>query len=256
MHLRLPRTAFAVGLAIAAACASMSARAALQPGASPDAANVLAPFGEPGKPVQSPWHVDGLPDQTKPFTLFSVVDIDGRRSLRMDADKSYGDLVQRLPASVNAGQLHWAWRLEQPLAHSDLRNRSGDDSAAKVCAFFDEPMARLSFGERQLLRLFRARSGEPVPTATICYVWDTTLPVGTALDNAFTRRIRYIVLESGAAKKGAWISEQRDLAADFSRLFGAESPEVPKVTGVALGADADNTQGHSIADVADVVLRP
>lgn len=241
---------------MATAWASMSAHAAPQPGASPDAANVLASFGDVGKPTQLPWHVAGLPDQTKPFTLFSVVDIAGRRALRMEADKSYGDLVQRLPAGVNAGHLDWAWRLERPLAHSDLRHRSGDDSAAKVCAFFDEPMARLSFGERQLLRLFRARSGEPVPTATICYVWDTTLPVGTALDNAFTQRIRYIVLESGAAKEGAWVSEQRDLAADFVRLFGAESPEVPAVTGVALGADADNTQGHSIADVADVTLRP
>ena len=241
---------------MSAAWASMAALAAMQPGPSPDAANLLVSFGDAGKPAQLPWHVAGLPDQTKPYTRFSVVDIDGRRALRMEADASYGDLVQRLPAGVKAGRLDWAWRLEQPLAHSDLRQKSGDDSAAKVCAFFDEPMARLSFGERQLLRLFRARSGEPVPTATICYVWDTTLPVGTALDNAFTQRIRYIVVESGAAKSGAWVSEQRDLAADFRRLFGAESPEVPKVTGVALGADADNTQGHSIADVADVVLRP
>ena len=35
-----------------------------------------------------------------------------------------------------------------------------------------------------------------------------------------------------------------------------ESKEVPPVTGVAVGADADNTHGHSLAHVADLVLEP
>jgi len=112
------------------------------------------------------------------------------------------------------------------------------------------------FFERQLLRLARTRSAEPLPAATVCYVWDATLPAGTTLPNAYTRRVRYLVLRGAAEAAGTWQAEHRDLGADFLRLFGDESPQVPPVTGVAIGADADNTHGQGLAFVADLVLQP
>ena len=51
-----------------------------------------------------------------------------------------------------------------------------------------------------------------------------------------------------------WRDERRDIAADFRQLFGDESPEVPEILAIALGADADNTRGRSLAHVADLVL--
>ena len=204
----------------------------------------------------APWHVVGLPGQTKPFTRFTVVDLDGKRAVKIEADSSYGNLVHPLATVPAAPHLSWQWRVERPLAHADLREKSGDDTAAKVCVSFDEPIERLPFGERQLLRLFRSRSAEPVPAATLCYVWDTQLAAGTAIDNAFTRRMRYLVLESGNERQGRWVAERRDVAADFMRVFGAESPTVPPIVDVAIGADADNTRGHSVAYVADLALDP
>ena len=202
----------------------------------------------------APWHVVGLPNQTKPFTRFSVVDLDGKRAVKIEADSSFGDLVHRLLPGTAADSLAWQWRVERPLERNNLREKSGDDSAVKVCVFFDEPIGQLSFVERQALRYFRARSTEPIPAATLCYVWDTHLPPGTALDNPFTRRMRYFVLESGAAQLDRWVAERRDLAADFRRVFGSECPTVPPVVGVSIGADADNTHGHSVAYVGDLSL--
>ena len=213
----------------------------------------LAPFGAVASPPQAPWHVVGLPQQTKPFTRFSVVDVDGKRAVKIEADESYGNLVHPLKANAPA-HLAWQWRVEQPIEAADLRQKSGDDNAVKVCVFFDEPIGQLSFVERQALRYFRARSTEPIPAATLCYVWDTHLPPGTALDNPFTRRMRYFVLESGAAQLDRWVAERRDLAADFRRVFGSECPTVPPVVGVSIGADADNTHGHSVAYVGDLSL--
>ena len=46
----------------------------------------LAPFGAVGAAPTAPWHVVGLPQQTKPFTRFSVVDIDGKRAIKIEAD--------------------------------------------------------------------------------------------------------------------------------------------------------------------------
>src|SRR6185369_8510425 len=93
----------------------------------------LAPFGAVGATPTAPWHVVGLPQQTKPFTRFSVVDIDGKRAIKIEADESYGNLAHPVKAAVPA-HLAWQWRIEKPLENADLRQRAGDDTAVKVCA--------------------------------------------------------------------------------------------------------------------------
>jgi Protein of unknown function (DUF3047) len=189
------------------------------------------PFGAAAAPPLAPWHVAGLPKQSKPLTSFAVIDLDGRRALRIEADNSYGNLVYPLQPARSVARLSWQWRADELIEADDLRTKSGDDTALKVCVFFDLPLEKVPFVERQLLRVVRGQSNEPLPAATICYVWDAHLPVGTAIPNAFTKRVRYKVLESGAARLHQWTAERRNLAADFIELFGDESKEVPVVTG-------------------------
>ena len=216
----------------------------------------LAPFGAVGATPTAPWHVVGLPQQTKPFTRFSIVDIDGKRAIKIEAEESYGNLVHPVQAAVPA-HLAWQLRIEKPLENADLRQRGGDDTAVKVCVSFDLLIDNIPFTDRQILRIARGKTSEPVPAASVCYVWDAKLAAGTALDNAFTRRIRYIVLQSGNDRLDRWVSERRDLAADFMRLFKDESPNsVPPIIGIAIGADSDNTKSRSVSYVSGVVLEP
>ena len=238
-------------------CKSVCLAATLAIASTAHAEAALGPLTSASPTPPAPWHVVGLPQQSKPFTRFEVVEQQGRRVLRIEADASYGNLVHPLASFAAPAHLSWQWRVEQPLTEADLHKRSGDDSAVKVCVFFDEPLESIPFGERQILRIARGRSAEPVPSATVCYVWDAHLPAGTALDNAFTRRVRYLVLESGtetADPASHWKHERRDLGADYTRLFGAESGAVPPIVGIAVGADADNTKSHSLAYVSDLVL--
>jgi len=217
---------------------------------------VLTGFGAVGSAPQAPWHVQGLPQQgSKPLTRFSVVDVDGKRAVKIEADESYANLVHPVNP-VSSAHLAWQWRIEKPLETSDLRSRGGDDTAIKVCVFFDMPIDNMSFTDRQLLRLARSKTTDFQPTATVCYVWDTQLPVGTTLDNAFTRRVRYMVLQSGSDRLNRWVAEKRDLNADFLKLFADESKTVPPVLGVSVGADSDNTKGHTVSYVSGLVLEP
>jgi hypothetical protein len=228
------------------------------------AAPLLAPFPSTGDMPPAPWHVAGLPHQKKPLTRFSLTDVDGRRALRIEADGSYGNLVHpfspplvpTLVPGPTAVHLAWQWRADELLPDADLRTKSGDDTTLKVCVFFDLPIDRVPFFERQLLRFARTQTPEPLPAATVCYVWDKRLAPGTAIDNAYTHRVRYLVLESGLPQPHQWAQERRDVAADFLQLFGAESAQVPPIVGVAVGADADNTHGHSLGHVAGLVLEP
>jgi Protein of unknown function (DUF3047) len=219
---------------------------------------LLAPLvdaaGHPGS--RTAWRLVLLPRQTAPPTIFDVAKVDGEQVLRIEARASYGNLVHALSLPAGSAPLHlaWRWRVERFADGSDLGIKAGDDTALKVCALFDLPLAQLPFVERTLLRFARSLSGEPVPGATVCYVWDRLLPHGTELRNAFTNRLRYIVLRGPQTPPGAWRSERRDLAADFLRVFGDEARAVPPLVAIAIGADADNTKSESRAYLSDLKL--
>ena len=170
-----------------------------------DGAVSITPFSEAraGK-LPAPWRSVGLPGSSKPLTRFDLVPVDGLTVLRVLADHSYANLVHDLPDVVlpRGTQLRWRWRLEQALPDADLRHRETDDTALKVCLLFNAPAENLGALEQSLLGVARALSGENLPAATLCYVWDTTLPVGTVLNNVFTARIRMMVVDSGSKAAG------------------------------------------------------
>lgn len=236
----------------AALGASFFAVAAAAAGAG---AAALAPLdGGAASAPPVPWRFAGLPQQKLPRTDFELVTLDGQRVLRIRAAASYGNLVHALNAP--AGPLRWRWRLDQPLAGADLRRKDADDAALKVCAMFDLALEQLPFWERQKMRLARSLSGEALPAATLCYVWDPSLPTGTVLPNAYTPRLRWMVLRGAGVPLAAWQHESRDLHADFMRVFGDDAAEPPPLSAIAVGADADNSGGRAQGFVADLVLAP
>lgn len=219
----------------------------------------LTPFRASGEPP-APWHVVGLPGQTpqsKPFTQFSVVEIDGRKALRVEANQSFANLVHPLKWTAPTATLSWQWRVDDPVPNADLRVKQGDDTALKVCVSFDLPIDQVPFVERQLLKIGQSKTDDPLATANVCYVWGAKLAIGTMLDNAFSRRTRYIVLQNESSGLKQWKPEKRDVNADFAKLFSDESPgKVPAITAVGIGADSDNTKAHSLGYVAHIVLEP
>ncbi len=216
---------------------------------------LLAPLVE-GSGLGPGWRVATLPQQKPPVTRFTPERVQGREALRVEADGSYGNLVHGLAKASVPSTLAWSWRVQAPAPANDLRTKAGDDAAIKVCMSFDLPLEQVPFWERQGLRLARARSGEPLPAATLCWVWGGRDPRGTVLANAHSRRVRYIVLRSAADATDTWMEERRDVAADFVLAFGDEAPQPPPVTALIVAGDADNTGGRSVAFVADLRLEP
>lgn len=249
---RLAATALVGALAGAGLLAVALAAAAADSGGAAITAFSGAPLGEP----PPSWKFATLPHKTP--TKFSLVDLAGARVLKVEADDSYGNLVHGLHVQLTPQSvLAWRWRVDKLVADADLKTRNGDDAAAKLCVFFDFDAAKLPLVERTRLALAHSISGQDVPSETLCYVWDNKLPADTALPNAFTKRIRFIVLDSGSARLGQWVTQRRNLVADYQRVFGDESGgKVPEVVGVAVSADADNTHGQGLAYFGDVTLAP
>ena len=235
--------------------------------AAAHAAVAAAPAAEPWPPLVlwsaqgearlgPGWRVVGWPDQRMPLTRYAAEAVDGRLALRLDARASYGNLVHATPAQAPPRTVSWAWRMQQPNPAADLRLKSGDDAAAKVCLGFDMALAQVPFVERALLRLARSRSADALPAATLCWVWGGPEAPGSVIANAYSRRVRYLVLRTAADPVGPWVTETRDVAADFRRAFGDESPDTPVLMTVIVTADADNTGASTVAHVADLRFTP
>lgn len=217
--------------------------------------NQLSTLLTPQGNLSTHWRFVGFPPQHTdlPPTRFEPgAAADNRRGIKVSTARSYGTLVHHW-TGPHADTLEWTWRLDQPLAGGqappDLTAKSGDDAALKLCVMFDHPLDRVPFVERTLLRLARSISGEALPAATVCYVWDSAQPAGLRGANPYTRRVRYISVRGTEAPLKQWLTERRQPGRDYLALFKDEtgaSPTVPAVTAVVLGADSDNTGSTSV----------
>jgi hypothetical protein len=227
-------------------------------------AQALPPLLQPDGALNPAWRFVGFPKKQAdlPPTRFEPGTVDGQPAVRVVTAASYGTLVHDLQDAPPA-RLQWRWRLDQALfvgkTAPDLTTKAGDDAALKVCAMFDHPLERVPFVERTVLRIARSVSGETLPAATLCYVWDSAHPAGRQGANPYTRRVRYISLRGNETPARQWVVESRDLAKDFATLFADELPAgtaVPSLRTVLIGADSDNTASLSSGWVADLRWAP
>lgn len=240
-------------LACSAACFAQN----LPPAAPQQTMAQLAPFSASGTQALHPaWRLTGLPTKLKvPNTRFELAASGGETVLQISTDKSYGVLTH-VWQGAHPAQLAWRWRVPQALADANLSTKAGDDAALKVCVMFDQPLADIPLLQRASLALARTATGQDLPSATLCYVWDARTPAGTRGANPYSARVRYLVLDGLNTPAGAWQNQQRRVADDFQALFGAESPTTPPVIAVAVGADSDNTQGQSLAFLSQLRWLP
>lgn len=246
-----------------ATCLLLVALTATGLGAQPAAE--LPPLLRADGALNAAWRFVGFPKQQAdlPPTRFEAGRADGVPAVRVLTASSYGTLVQdwRGPAPA---RLQWRWRLDEPLsggqAPADILTKAGDDAALKVCVMFDHALDRVPFVERTVLRIARRVSGEALPAATVCYVWDSSHPAGLQGANPYSKRVRFISLQGQGAALARWVAESRDVAQDFVALFADELPDgaatprsaAPAVTRVLIGADSDNTASTSSGWVGDL----
>ncbi|MBP7607825.1 MAG: DUF3047 domain-containing protein [Giesbergeria sp.] len=248
----------ALGSSAAATTLAPFALHAQDNGAAPapqpaDAAQPIPPFSRAalGDAVPPGWMHQRLPKVERANT-FAIVQDAARRVLQVQSAQSSSSWVHQL--NGDAGQrpwLHWQWKVSHALAGSDFGRKEGDDFAARLYVFFDLPPERLSLGDRLKLAAARALSGNDLPAAALCYVWGHAQPVGASGWNPYTDRVRMVVVDSQNAQADRWRSHTRDLRRDWADAFGGT---MPRVGGVAVGADTDNTGGQVTAWFGDLRL--
>jgi hypothetical protein len=127
---------------------------------------------------------------------------------------------------------------------ADMAHRDSEDSPVRLVLAFDGDRSQFSPKNAMLSELTHALTGQPMPYATLMYVWCNKRPVNSIIQNPRTDRIQKVVVESGAGRLNQWINYERDIRADYEKAFG-EPPGA--LIGIGIMTDSDNTRSQAQA---------
>ena len=239
---------------LALACACLAACASIGPAPPQDTVPPNA-WAQPAPDLgqaAARWEHFVLPG--KQPARFRHVRLDGREAMAATADSAASMLRRKVRVEpANLDLLRFSWKVPQLPAGADLGVRDKADSSVRIILAFEGDRSRLSARDQLLSDLAHAMTGEPMPYATLMYVWCSKRPEGAVIRNSRTDRIRKLVVESGRGRLNQWIEYERDIRADFRRAFGEEPGAL---VGIAIMTDSDNTRTSVKAWYGPVRLVP
>ncbi len=180
--------------------------------------------------------LSGWEEQTlrgKKKSVYTLVKEGERTVLKAESSGSASGLINKTgfdPRQLPV--LRWSWKVNGILKKGDERTKGGDDYAARIYVVFP----RTFFWQ----------------TRAINYIWANRLPKGASAPNVYApKNVKMIAVESGAANAGKWVHEERNVYADYLKLFGEEPP---RAGAIALMTDTDNTGEEALAWYGDITL--
>ncbi|MEN9538006.1 MAG: hypothetical protein RLZZ126_241 [Pseudomonadota bacterium] len=176
----------------------------------------------------------------------------GRPAMRVSANASASILrkdVRIEPQDLS--QIRFSWHVPELIANADLAVREQADSPVRIVLAFEGDRSRFSAKESMLSEMARLVTGEPMPYATLMYVWSNKHPAGTIIRSSRTDRIRKLVVESGGTHLNQWLDYKRDVRADYEKAFG-EPPGA--LVAIGIMTDTDNTRSKARAWYGPVTL--
>ena len=203
---------------------------------------------QPGLPLPNHWHP--LTFRKIPgHTHYELVPDDDVIVVKATSQSAASGLVRKV--SINLKEhpiIHWRWKIDRLIEKSDATEKDGDDYPARIYITFAYEPDRVGMFRKIKYKLGRKLFGD-IPIAAINYIWEPRLPVNTIINNPYTSLTKMIVIQSGNARVGEWLSEQRNVYQDYIKAFNEEPP---LVNGVAIMTDTDNTAGQATAWYGDI----
>ncbi len=204
---------------------------------------------------------EGLPKGWKPLTFkkikrhttYQMTEEAGRTIIRATSENSASGMTYPLDLDSKIYPLiSWCWKINRTIEKGDVTQKKGDDYAARIYVTFKFDPEQAAFWERTKFKAYKLLYGEYPPKGALNYVWANRLKKGEAAPNAYTDRAHMIAVESGPEKAGQWVCEERNLYADYRKYFGGTPP---RISGVAVMTDTDNTGETARAAYSDLVLK-
>lgn len=201
-----------------------------------------------------------LPEDWQPFTFksskrhtdYSLVDEAGTVVVKAVSEQAASGLTRIL--SIDPARypvVAWRWKVNNTLQKSDVTRKDGDDFTARLYISFAMDPDKVGYLERLKQKAAKLLYGPDVPYRALTYVWGSHIIAGAMSANPYTDRVMMVAVQSGDDKAGQWVSERRNVYADYKKAFG-EAP--PMISGIAIMTDTDNTGESAIAWYGDIVF--
>lgn len=198
-------------------------------------------------PVFSVNRPEGLPAGWKPLIIFKtkkptdyrLVEEGGRTVLLARASASSSALMHETNVDpLEQPWLNWQWKINHLLNAADNTQRATEDSPVRIVLGFDGDKDSLPFVDQMLFETARVVTGHDFPYATLMYIWENRLPIGTVIRSTHSSRIKMMVAATGPEGVGEWREFTRNIVEDFEKAYG-EKPG--RLLGVGVLTDTDNT---------------
>ena len=166
---------------------------------------------------------------------FRIETVDGRKVIHLKSDGDSSAIVKEVKVDVATWPIiEWTWRAVKLPAGGDARKSATDDEAAQIYVVFP-------------------RFPSAVRSRVIAYIWDTTAPVGSVFKSEKTGTVTYVVVRSGAADLGKWLTERRNVLEDYKKIYGENPSEEVGVISVLI--DSNDTRSSAEAFVGEILFR-
>ncbi len=155
----------------------------------------------------------------------------GGRSMHVKCVEASFSLEHELMVTTDDYRyISWTWKAVRLPLSGDVRAKERNDQALQLLVAFDNGKI-------------------------LSYVWDSNAPEGTVVDESIgwpvNIAIRVIVVKTGAADTGKWITQTRNIYEDYRRFF-KEPP--PPVKGVRIQSNTQYTRDTAEGFVRNIVF--
>lgn len=173
--------------------------------------------------------------ETKSFkgtTEYTWINEGGKAFIRATSTASASGLYYKIKYDTRQYPfLVWQWKVDNIIAKGDAKRKSGDDYAARIFVVFPS----IFFWN----------------TRAINYIWANKLPKGETVPEPLTKNSMMVSVQSGSTEAGKWITETRNVYADYKRIFGEEPP---MAGAIAIMTDTDDTGESASACYGPIVI--
>jgi len=158
----------------------------------------------------------------------TIEENDGHRVLHLKSKIESSAIRKDIKGKIQLKEtpiLEWRWKAVVLPKGADCRKKSADDQAAQLYVVWP-------------------RFPEAVRSQIIGYIWDTTCPAGSVVKSEKTSTVTYVVVRSGPADLGKWITERRNVVEDYKKIYGGQ-PDNPGSISIAIDSDDTTSSAES-----------
>ena len=172
----------------------------------------------------------GVPETLSQATKTS----DGTTVLRLTCNKSTGGVIVAPKVNLNKTPImRWRWRILNYPKGADGRDPKKDDQPIGIYLGMEDGFLKKK---------------------SLAYRWEDLTPKGFEGQVTYARilTVHYITMRDNKTKAGEWVTETRNVAEDFKRVYG----KVPKKFALSVIGNSQYTKSHTVAELDFIEFLP